>query len=406
MRVSTTGPPTVRTRWTDIVRISTLTIIAGVLGCQRGPTAADGGALHQRWLAGQVGYSESRPAITSSSVLFATGNGHVVARDPATGTARWDTQIAFEQVSGYNLLARSGVVVAPIAYSTVGLDAASGTILWRYAAPLDTLQDPAHPTPGYVVGTRIDADASTVYLGAWGASVSALDLRTGAVRWIWRVDPSVAFRTGVVGTRVSGDTVFAAAWHFLDARGLKSEPWIIALDRLTGRELWRIALPNFPSGGVAANGAPGFVGNLVVLGARGGETWAVDRTTHQIAWEFRPQTKLATVAEAEVYGSNVYVDGGDGNIYSLRAADGTLAWKAPFAGSTVVDLLVTERRVYAENGPTVFVFDRLSGDLVAQQNVPGLNGPGGGSTFGSAAAFDQGAVFITVAGGAWSFDEP
>lgn len=37
---------------------------------------------------------------------------------------------------------------------------------------------------------------------------------------------------------------------------------------------------------------------------------------------------------------------------------------------------------------------------------PGLSGSGGGSTIGSAAAFANDAVFVTVAGGAWSFEEP
>jgi outer membrane protein assembly factor BamB len=166
--------------------------------------------LHQRWYQPQAGYGQSRPAISNASVIFATGDGQIIARDPARGNVQWRTQIASEQVSGYNLLARSGVVVAPVAYETVGLGAVDGVILWRYAAPADTLQNPANPSAGYVVGARIDGDSSTAYLPAWGASVSALDIHTGRARWIWRVDPSIQFRSGAVGTRISGDTVFAA----------------------------------------------------------------------------------------------------------------------------------------------------------------------------------------------------
>jgi outer membrane protein assembly factor BamB len=362
--------------------------------------------LHQRWYQPQAGYGQSRPAISNASVIFATGDGQIIARDPARGNVQWKTQIASEQVSGYNLLARSGVVVAPVAYETVGLGAVDGVILWRYAAPADTLQNPANPSAGYVVGARIDGDSSTAYLPAWGASVSALDIHTGRARWIWRVDPSIQFRSGAVGTRISGDTVFAAVWHFLDARGLRSEPWIVALDRLTGRELWKVVLSGFPSGGVSANGAPAVYKNLVILTARGGDTWAIDRTTQQVVWFFQAKTTLATVAEVEFSGDVAYVDGGDGSIYALRASDGTAAWRAQFDGGTVVDLLVTPRRVYATNGPTMFVFDRKTGQRVAQQNVPGLSGPRGGSTIGSAAAFANNAVFVTVAGGAWSFEEP
>jgi hypothetical protein len=180
----------------------------------------------------------------------------------------------------------------------------------------------------------------------------------------------------------------------------------VALDRLTGRELWKVVLSGFPSGGVSVNGAPAVYKNLVILTARGGDTWAIDRTTQQVVWFFQAKTTLATVAEVEFSGDVAYVDGGDGSIYALRASDGTAAWRAQFDGGTVVDLLVTPRRVYATNGPTMFVFDRKTGQRVAQQNVPGLSGPRGGSTIGSAAAFANNAVFVTVAGGAWSFEEP
>lgn len=393
--------------WMLVSRISFVaTAVAAAVGCQQNPTAAGGDGLRQRWYQSQAGYGQSRPAINNGSVIFATGDGQIIARDPAKGNVRWGTKVAFEQVSGYNLLARGGVVVAPIAYETVGLDAADGTILWRYAAPPDTLQNPGNPSAGYVVGARIDGDSATAYLPAWGASVSALDIHSGRARWIWRVDPSIQFRSGAAGTRVSGDTVFAAVWHFLDFRGLKSEPWIVALDRLTGRELWKVVLPGFPSGGVSVNGAPAVYKNLVIITARGGDTWAIDRTTQQVVWSFQAKTTLATVAEVELSGDVAYVDGGDGSIYALRASDGTIVWRAPFDGGTVVDLLVTPRRVYAANGPTIFVFDRETGQRAAQQNVPGLNNAGGGSTIGSAAAFVNSAVFVTVAGGAWSFDEP
>lgn len=381
-------------------------VAIGVVSCRVDPTAAGGGGLRQRWYQSQAGYGQSRPAISNTSVIFATGDGQVIARDPARGNVQWGTKIASEQVSGYNLLTRSGVVIAPVAYETVGLGAANGSILWRYAAPTDTLQNPGNPSAGCVVGARIEGDSSTVYLPAWGASVSALDIHTGHARWIWRVDPAIQFRSGAVGTRVSGDTIFAAVWHFLDAQGLKSEPWIVALDRLTGRELWKVILSGFPSGGVSVNGAPAVYKNLVILTARGGDTWAVDRITQQVAWFFQAKTTLATVAEVELAGDVVYVDGGDGSIYALRASDGTIVWRALFDGGTVVDLLVTPRRVYAANGATMFVFDRETGQRVAGQNVPGLNSAGGGSTIGSAAAFANGAVFVTVAGGAWSFAEP
>jgi outer membrane protein assembly factor BamB len=211
------------------------------------------------------------------------------------------------------------------------------------------------------------------------------------------------FRSGAEGVRVSGDTVFVSAWHSLDDSGMRAEPWLVALDRVTGRELWRAVLPVF-SGGVVVNGAPALYQDLVLVAARGGRLWAIDRTTRRVAWQFTPATRQATDAQPEVYGDVMYHDGGDNNLYALSAADGAVRWRAPMRGTTLADLLVTERRVYATDGLRLYIFDRQTGRPVVRVTQP-RKGEGEGH-FASPAAFADGQVFILVTGAAWSFDEP
>lgn len=71
-----------------------------------------------------------------------------------------------------------------------------------------------------------------------------------------------------MGARVSGDTVFATVWHSLDQNGLRSEPWLVVLDRRSGRELWRTVLPSVLAG-VLIEGAPTLYRNLAIVAIRG-----------------------------------------------------------------------------------------------------------------------------------------
>ena len=363
--------------------------------------------MRERWYQMQPGDAAARPVVVGDLVYFGTGDGQVIAREVATGRARWSRRVATQRIEGGNLVARAGVVVVAVVHHTVGLDATTGRELWRYQAPLDTVDAGAQPAPGQVMRSRLDADELTVYIPAWGASVSAVDLRTGVARWVWEPRRSAGdtagsgiFRSAAGGVQVSGDTVFVTAWHRLSRTWGPTEPWLVALDRRNGRELWRVVLPAY-TGGALLMGAPALYRNLVVFTSVGGYTWAVDRTTQEIVWQFVPQPELATSTQSEIHGDIVYLDGGDRHLYALRASDGSVVWRSHAVNSAYYDLLVTERHVYYPTGSALLVFDRATGSrvtLLAQPN----------STDGlfTAPAASGAQIFVTVNGGAWSFDEP
>jgi outer membrane protein assembly factor BamB len=198
---------------------------------------------------------------------------------------------------------------------------------------------------------------------------------------------------------VSGDTVYATVWHFLRASGVSSEIWVVALNRLTGRELWRVVLPCY-WGGACVDGAPAVYGSLVIVN-QGAHEYAIDSRTQQIAWDFPTTPVVTSVSESELYGDVVYHDGGDHNVYALRASDGSLVWKSPI--STVTrDLLVTDQRVIFPDGMYVYALDRATGKIVRKAETRGgLDHP-----ISSPAAAVAGQVFVNVYGAAWSFDEP
>jgi eukaryotic-like serine/threonine-protein kinase len=384
-------------------------VVCVVFGACREPTAPPT-PTPDRWFVQQPGYAYARPAVGPGVVYFGTGDGQVIARDPATGAARWKANIGVELIGGWNLIVRGGVVVAPVTGYTSAVDTATGHERWRYLSPLDTVGAGSNPPNlGFLVNTHIDADDSTVYIPAWGASISAVDLASGVARWVWRPARSAGdtatniFRSGSDGVRVSGDTIFATVWHFLDRVGIHSEAWLVALDKGSGRELWRAVMPQY-SGGVVIQGAPALYANLVIFTSAGGYCYAVDRTTHAVVWQHTPVPQHTTSAQAEVADGVVYIDGGDGSIYALNAADGTVRWQSPVGAEVMRDFLITSRRVIFPSGRYLFILDRQSGQEIARVTEP--HTPDDASLFASSAAAIGSQIFISVTNAAWSFDEP
>ena len=331
--------------------------------------------MRECWREPQNGESRARPAVDGDAVFFLTGDGRVIGRDVSTGAVRWVTPLGVATgLSGEKLVARSGVLLVPLQSATFALDVSTGRILWRYAPPVDSLSGPT--AQGIQSGTTLDADDETAYLPAWGATISAVDIRTGAVRWVWAPGRAASdtaerpFRSGAEGVRASGDTVFANVWHFRNANGSRSEPWLIAIDARSGREFWRVTIPDSTTGGTLVSGAPTIVGNRVYAGTAGGYVWAYDRTTRALIWRFTPTVQYAAFGQPEVVDGVVYTSVGDERLYALDAATGAVRWSAP-AGIGSRDLLISERRIYVPTTGKFGVVDRASGRVLVNMPAPG-----------------------------------
>ena len=384
--------------------------------CGQEPTG-DAGGVRERWYHSQVGHAAARPAVSGDLAYFGTGDGKVIARDRATGAARWTAQAGAptEEIGGSSLVVAAGVVVAPVSYHSVGLDAATGRELWRYRAPLDTV-GAQQAFPGYVFHTTIDTDRETVYIPAWGASVSAVDLGTGQARWVWQPGRAVTdtaasgvFRSGSMGLRVDGDLVIASVWHYVVRNGHRSEVWLVALDRQTGEERWRVTLPEMQMG-VGTQAGPEVWGRLVLATVATGHLFAIDRDTRDIVWRATPDSSqaaheplAAVVTRPAVAGDVVYHDGADRHLYARRASDGVVLWKSR-AEQLSNDLTVTATRIYGSDGGYLYIFDRASGRQLRRLAAP--RAPAHESLFSSGATVVEGQVFVTVSGAAWSFVEP
>jgi outer membrane protein assembly factor BamB len=287
-----------------------LAVLSAALWSCHDATGLGPPGVRGRWYQPQSGWARARPAVFGNVVYFGDGYGELIARDVRTGDRKWTTRVGQDPINGANILVRAGVVVAPLYIYTVGVDAVTGRELWRFKAPDDTVGIPRGyiALPGSVDASSIDADDQTVYIPAWGASVSAVDIHTGKARWMWqpgRIDGDTAtsgvFRSGSMGVRVSGDTIFATMWHAVNRSGGYSEAWLVALDRLMGKELWRVRLP-YEGSGVLVWAAPVVYQNLVIVHTISARTYAIDRTTQEVVWEFTvPSAHLSTLAGAELF---------------------------------------------------------------------------------------------------------
>lgn len=387
-----------------------LPLLAAVVGSCGDSSTGPGGGVRERWYQAQSSFGRARPAISGTTVFFGTGDGQVIARNINSGAVLWSAKVSNEGIEGANLIVRSNVVVAPSVFHTAALDAQTGRELWRYQAPNDTVGVLAgSANPGTLIDARIDADNDVAYIPAWGASVSAVDLRTGVVRWVWQpgfiagdTATSGVFRSGSMGVRISGDTLFATLWHFTNRAGGFSEAWLVALAKLSGAELWRVRLP-FEGSGVLVEAPPVLYQNLVIVHTLSARTYAIDRSSQTIAWEFVvPGAAFSTIAGPEISGDTVYVDGGDGQIYALRAADGTIVWKGLYGLATTRDMLVTDRHIIFPTGGELHILDRRTGLQLVDAVQPHTSDP----LFASPAASANGLVFITVANAAWCFEDP
>ena len=390
---------------------SQLWAVAAIVACHHDPTGPGHGKVRENWYTEQSrGLVWTQPLVSGDTAFFAAGNGLVVARNALTGQPLWTSFVgqspysASTDIKGHNFVLKKGVLVVPVEFHTSGIDSRTGKEIWRYHAPLDTLGD-YYKRPGYVVAGHVDADENTVFIPAWGASVSAVDVLTGTPRWIWRVDPATAYRSGAEGVRIAGDTLFVTVWHSLNDYGTKAEAWLLALDKGTGKELWRVVLPR-QSSGVMVN-SPAVWRNLVIVTITAGDMYAIDRTTQTLAWQIPMHLPadsfgFALITPAQVYGDVVFASGSDMLIRAYHAQDGSEIW-ATYAGQIEGEILVTEKFVYAADGASLYMIDRATGGWYAALGHPRRTYD---YAYTTAPAFANGNVFITFMDGAWSFKEP
>ena len=376
-----------------------LLAISACEGC-REPAGLEGRfAPRECWYAADTGFARPIPVVVGASIVHATGSNTIAARDLATGARRWETEVMSGAIRGYALAEGGGVVVVSQVTRTVGLDGLSGAELWAYTSPSD------QGTPGNVFGSTPRADSVHAYLPAWGASVSAINLRTGVPRWVWRTPDTASTRAGAAGVAVAGDTVYATVWKWITPTGTSTEQWLVAIDKQSGVELWREVF-TAPLQFVNVFNAPVVAGRVVAFNLLNGQVFAVDRFTRQRLWDTPARaSNEAVVHSLVVVGDTIFSPESDRAITARSSHDGRVLWAQSGAKGPGA-LAAAGTRLYIGSGPYLTALDRSTGSILWAGQIPNKPGvPPWSRYVASMFGTSGGRLFISAGGGTFCLRE-
>lgn len=245
--------------------------------------------------------------------LYADVNRRIEAFDLGTGARLWSYQRPLGGPS--SLVARDGRLFWA-GDTAVALDAATGRELWR------------HPLPSSAGLSESDGDPDAYYVGLKDHRVLALRATDGALLWSRDLGPDWPYGGVVRGMTVSGDTVYAAVEHDTGINGHIGTGDVFALDRRTGAVHWvyrngdGTRLDIYQSAGRVA-------GRLLLLSANWeNEYIAIDRLTGVEVWRAHGEDPYFGMDEApEVRGIRAYFASQDQHAAALELATGRVLWR-------------------------------------------------------------------------------
>lgn len=312
------------------------------------PTGQSGGNDLVLWRADKQSerISSGNPAADADRI-YAVLQG-VSAYSTRNGSLLWRTSL--DTYAPRNVSLGGGRVYAAEAV-VFALDAATGSVLWRF-----------RPDENASLGRSLYHNG-TLFFGTSSHRVYALDAATG--RELWRTDVGADWQHGnrVQGVAVSGDTVYAGVEQWRAANGYIASGWLIALDRATGRVLWR-----FQTGAGeernSVSAAPVVAGRLLLANdVSSNAIFAVDRFTAREVWRVRGLPGFVGVFESPVVrGDTVYAASGDTHAFAADLATGRVLWRTQLPAAN--ESWVLCGRTLLVNYYGIAVIDAASGHVL------------------------------------------
>jgi outer membrane protein assembly factor BamB len=261
----------------------------------------------QVWRLDTSGPIEYPPSVAYGRLYFNSYRGHFYALEAASGRIVWEKRTGHcspaSPMVAHQVVYQAYAPPLPCARHVRGArgfvvawDAATGRELWRYdTAPVET-------SP-LLVGKLL-------YFGSWDGTFSAVNARTGKLRWSFQasagITSSPAYDSELVVAGTDDGHVFA-----LDARTGKLR-WQAASFSRFGRREYFYATPTLAYGRVYIGNADG---TLYAFGASSG----------RLLWAQHAGTYVYTAAAA--WRQRIYVGTWDGYFSAFDAATGDLIWR-------------------------------------------------------------------------------
>jgi outer membrane protein assembly factor BamB len=282
-----------------------------------------------------VGESPGAIAV-SGNLVYVLSADVLYAFERVNRTLRWRQQLAYSLDTSVSLLLEQGTLYAINGAHLTALHADSGAILWQFN--LD---------PG--LGESItNIFLTNNALLVWSpTTLDGLDANTG--RALWHKE------TQAKDVRVVGETIYAI---FIDvpSGGLgNSVTGLRALRLRDGAELWQVNAP-------VQDGQPSFISDTTffrAVGPTGGDVEARSTRDGHLLWQ-RPSgnTFVHLLADSGM----LYLETQQGEIDSLRAADGNPLWTYPGASGDL-SLSLTNHVLYlvGKDAGQVVALDAITG---------------------------------------------
>lgn len=220
-------------------------VVAG--GPDRTFRAFDAATGEQRWSSAVAGGDITRsPSSAGDSVFFGTEDGVFHAIDARDGHEIWTAPtraLYFGSSAVRDGAVYVGAQLSDATFDLMALDATTGQVVWRFSPKVRTQL----ATPS--------VDGDTVFVQAVDGHVYAVWRDDGTLRWTWTGSPTTLFPTTLVG----------------DSALTFEESTLVAIDRSSGRERWRLEVGAGPNSFISAVagrlfiGTPG--GDVIALGS-------------------------------------------------------------------------------------------------------------------------------------------
>jgi hypothetical protein len=203
-----------------------------------------------------------------------------------------------------------------------GLDAQTGSERWRFETAGAALNSADFGFDRRQISASPVLSEGVVYIGSRDASLYALDASDGALLWAFDEDSAWIITTAAV----TEDRVFSAR---------SSSGNIRAIDRNTGREIWRV------EAGAYVYSSPTVAGSTLYIGQGDGDFVALDVESGAERWVYR--AGAAIYSTPVVHDDRVYVGSDDGFVYAFSGAQGQPMDRAVFFDQDLRDRSVFGR---------------------------------------------------------------
>ncbi len=228
--------------------------------------------LVTRWIAAIGGHAlQAAPAIGNGAVYAVATDlgdgdtGGVTAFELATGDVRWRYR-APAPIRGGVAVWHDLAIAAQTDGAVVALDTATGAVRWRYDLSSDVWIEAG------AVFSPPTVDGDDVLVGHQ-RQVAVIDAATGTPRWTIDPVPEGSYGQSLAALAV-GDGVVLGIFE-------RTYGGLVAWDRLTGRELWRLRGEDV----IAINAAPVIVGHTAFIANAADRVMALDLDTGAIRWK-------------------------------------------------------------------------------------------------------------------------